>query len=221
MSDSRLSALQSRVLELLAPIEPRWTLTGGGALVGFHLGHRTTRDLDLFWHGRSKLAELRDIAVERLRLAGLAPVTVRSTEAFHRLTVESGGELLVIDLVAEPIRCAEQPEQRRIGSTTIQVDTRHEILVNKLGALLHRCEIRDLLDLEALVRAGGDLQRALVDAAGKDRGFSPLMLTWLLRDFPIDRLGVEAGLDAATIGQLTAFRAALIERLAKATHPGS
>jgi hypothetical protein len=46
---SRLSSTQVAILEALAGIEPRWTLTGGAALAGFHLGHRTTRDL--FWQG--------------------------------------------------------------------------------------------------------------------------------------------------------------------------
>ena len=54
MPSSRLTPLQERVLGLLAAIRPRWTL-GGGALAGVHLGHRTTRDLDLFFHGLSQL----------------------------------------------------------------------------------------------------------------------------------------------------------------------
>ena len=47
MSGDRLTALQRRILGVLAEITPRWTLTGGGALAGVHLGHRETRDLDL------------------------------------------------------------------------------------------------------------------------------------------------------------------------------
>ena len=48
---AKLTPLQRRTLVLLAGIELRWTLTGGGALAAVHLGHRPTRDLDLFWHG--------------------------------------------------------------------------------------------------------------------------------------------------------------------------
>ena len=43
-----LSELQARVLVALAGIDPPWTLTGGAALVGFHLGHHTTQNLNLF-----------------------------------------------------------------------------------------------------------------------------------------------------------------------------
>jgi hypothetical protein len=58
MSDSQFSSLQRRILTILASQQPRWTLTGGAALVGFHLGHRETRDLDLFRHGLARLPAL-------------------------------------------------------------------------------------------------------------------------------------------------------------------
>ena len=57
MASVALSPLQVRILEALADLDPPWTLTGGGALVGFHLKHRTTRDLDLFLHGRAMLED--------------------------------------------------------------------------------------------------------------------------------------------------------------------
>jgi hypothetical protein len=58
VSGSRLTPFQHRILGLLAGIIPRWTLTGGGALAGVHLGHRETRDLDLFWRSRAELGTL-------------------------------------------------------------------------------------------------------------------------------------------------------------------
>lgn len=45
---SSLSALQREVLEAFFRRERGFVLTGGAALAGFHLGHRTTDDLDLF-----------------------------------------------------------------------------------------------------------------------------------------------------------------------------
>jgi hypothetical protein len=44
---STLNSLQDRVLGVVAAVGG-WTLTGGGALAGVYLGHRTTEDLDLF-----------------------------------------------------------------------------------------------------------------------------------------------------------------------------
>ena len=47
-SASRLSVLQRDVMRAFFALEHRFFLSGGGALVGFHLGHRETDDLDLF-----------------------------------------------------------------------------------------------------------------------------------------------------------------------------
>jgi hypothetical protein len=49
MPASRLTGLQERILRVLGQRVAGWRLAGGGALVGFYLGHRSTRDLDLFW----------------------------------------------------------------------------------------------------------------------------------------------------------------------------
>jgi len=43
-----LSPLQIDVLREFFTREQRFVLTGGGALVGFHLQHRSSDDLDLF-----------------------------------------------------------------------------------------------------------------------------------------------------------------------------
>jgi hypothetical protein len=45
---SKLTAFQKDVLDAFFRRERGFFLTGGAALAGFHLGHRTTDDLDLF-----------------------------------------------------------------------------------------------------------------------------------------------------------------------------
>jgi len=42
--DSRLTKLQTEVLGAFFSREQRFYLTGGGALAGYHLGHRETHD---------------------------------------------------------------------------------------------------------------------------------------------------------------------------------
>jgi len=61
---------------------PRWTLTGGGALAGVHLGHRETRDLDLFWRNRAELGTLVADAVTALKVAGFDARVLRTAPAF-------------------------------------------------------------------------------------------------------------------------------------------
>jgi hypothetical protein len=216
---SRLTPLQQRLLELLAPVRPRWTLTRGGALAGIHLQHRTTRDLDLFWHGQDKLEREADDAIARIEEDGLTAETVQRHKGFVRLQVRDDRESTIVDLVAEPVPFAEAPVERPIGRQSIQVDSQHEILVNKLGALLHRAEIRDLVDLRGLLAGGGSLERARRDANAKDRGFSPLTLGWMLQSFPVRKLAQVAGHDPADAADLERFRGELAQRVAYFAQP--
>lgn len=100
MSGDKLSALQWRILERLSSLEPRWTLTGGGALAGFHLKHRTTRDLDLFWHGLNQLGSLPEEVRSNLVSEGLEVTPIQSGNTFSQLRVSDGAETCTIDLVA-------------------------------------------------------------------------------------------------------------------------
>ena len=209
----RLSDLQARVLEVLAGIEPAWTLTGGAALAGFHLGHRTTRDLDLFWHGLDSIEDVRGEVVRRLVAGGLEVTVLRTATGFGSLQVRGSEQAVVVDLVADPVATVEQPRQHPIRNATIAVDTKHEILVNKLCALLHRSEVRDLVDIAALVDAGGDLERALADAPRKDGGFSALTLGWSLSGWRIADAVRATGV-AVDVAELERFRERLLAKAA-------
>src|SRR3954471_24192143 len=102
MSIGRLSALQERVLLQLAGVEPRWTLTGGAALAGFHTHHRETRDLDLFFHHERTLGSLVADATHALLTAGMSVTALRTTTTFAQLDVRRDADSVVIDLVADP-----------------------------------------------------------------------------------------------------------------------
>ena len=208
----RLSELQSQVLVALAGIDPPWTLTGGGALVGFHLGHRTTRDLDLFWHGRDSIADLRREVTARLRAAGFTVTELRTMDSFAALQVSGSDDTVVVDLVAEPVASIEPARGTEFRGVNILVDTPHEVLVNKLCALLHRSELRDLLDIQALIAAGGDLERAIDDAPAKDGGFSALTLGWTLRGWQVAAAARAAGLEVRA-DELERFRDDLLDRV--------
>lgn len=70
----------------------------------------------------------------------------------------------------------EPPARHRFGEGEILVDSARAILAEKLYALLERSEPRDLIEIEALLRAGEKLDVALADAPRHDRGFSSLTL---------------------------------------------
>lgn len=216
---SQLSPLQTRLLVLLAGLDPPWTLSGGAALAGFYLGHRRTRDLDLFWRGRPTIEASARQVRERLDAQGLDVSTLQTSPAFVQLRVSDGRETVVLDLVADRVAPIEPPARLELGAVSIEVDSPHEILVNKLCALLGRLELRDLVDLRALLAAGGELPRALRDAPRKDSGFSPPTLAWLLRDFPVAPLAARLGAAPADERALATFRDALVEQLLQLSRP--
>jgi hypothetical protein len=219
VSGDRLTPLQRRILGVLAGITPRWTLTGGGALAGVHLGHRETRDLDLFWRSRFELGALVADIVSALRTAGLDVQVLRTAPAFGELRVADERDVCIVDLVAEPSAAIEPPEEALVEGKAISVDSKQEILANKLATLLERSEIRDLVDVKALLDAGGDLQAGLRDAPKKDAGFSPLTLAWVLKGYD-PRPAVKAlGWDAHQAEELLSFRQWLIDRLTKSAAP--
>jgi hypothetical protein len=211
--------LQRRILRELAGITPPWTLTGGGALAGVHLGHRETRDLDLFWRNRGELGSLVADVVAALRSSGLAAQVLRTAPAFGELRVSEGDDACVVDLVAEPFGSIAPPDQAVIEGATIQVDNRHELLASKLATLLERSEGRDLVDVKALLDAGGDLQAALADAPKKDAGFSPLTLAWVLKDYDPRPAAQVLGWTAAQTEALLSFKQWLIDRLTASAFP--
>jgi hypothetical protein len=218
---SQLDPLQQRVLRTLARVVPGWVLTGGGALAGFHLKHRRTRDLDLFWRGRSSLEDVPHIVREALRDSGLDVESLQTAPSFHRLRVTDGTSTCVIDLVADSTVALEAPCAATVEGTSISIDTTREILVNKLCALLGRCELRDLQDVKALLDSGADLERALTDAPVKDGGFSRLTLAWVLRDLNIGALAVAANWPADEIQAIRRFQQWLIEHLTSTARPPS
>jgi hypothetical protein len=220
MDRGRLTPLQARILVVLAGVDPPWSLVGGGALVGFHTRHRETRDLDLFFRPQRALVALPASVTRRLEVAGLQVVTIQSAPAFCQLEVRDEQETIILDLVADPTPVAESAAPTTFGGETILVETPHQLLINKLCALLSRAELRDLVDVRALLEAGGDLDRALADCPGQDGGFSPLTLSWVLRGLPIKRLARVAGRLDADVTELVAFRDQLVDRVLAASRPG-
>lgn len=212
-SGGKLTALQKRVLEVLATVEPPFVLSGGAALAGVYLAHRTTRDLDLFWRNRAALEGLSDVVSSSISTAGLTVETLRTSPAFVQLRATDQSSAVIIDLIAEAADNLDPPARQRIGDAEVLVDSPRAILAEKLCALLERSEIRDLIDVEALVRIGESLQTAIDDAPRRDSGFSPLTLAWVLRTLDVAAMAPSAGIDPPAAQRLDDFRRWLIDRL--------
>jgi len=219
MVESRLSGLQTRILILLARLSPPWTLVGGAALAGFHFGHRTTRDLDLFFRSSDGLGDLGSQVTAVLGAAGLVVTSIRSTRDFVRLSVSSPEEMVIVDLVSELAAPPCPPIEATLGGATMQIASRTELLAAKLCTLLSRAEIRDLVDVRALLEGGEDLSRGLQLAPLVDSGFSPVTLAWVLRDLDVAKLAVVSGIDSGDAKELAAFKERLVAMLVEAARP--
>jgi len=210
---SRLTALQLEVLGAFFSREQRFYLTGGGALAGYHLGHRETHDLDLFTLSPAMedgVRALRDAARE----LGASVEEVRTAPEFRRVLLSRGNESVVVDLVVEH---SEQVSPEKPAHGIVRVDPAEEIFANKLCTLLGRSEIRDLVDARALEGLGLSLTDALAAAQRKDGGLTPAQLAWVLSQISI---GEEAAIPGGvTPGELRRYLRGLIDRLAHLAHP--
>ena len=144
---------------------------------------------------------------------------LRSSATFAQLDVRLDAESTVIDLVADPTPIAEVAQPMTVDDVTIMVETPHQLLVNKLCALLSRSELRDLIDIRALVESGADLPRALHDCPGQDAGFSPMTFAWGAQSIPLGRIAAAQGWSEAEIKVLERFRQELVEQVMAEAHP--
>jgi len=217
MDSSRpaLSPLQRELLEAFFTLDPRgFFLTGGSALAGFYLGHRTSKDLDLFAPPPADL-DLAQWALEgAARSLGCVVETQVRYPDFRRLLVSRVQDTTLVDLVVDR---APQIDRNKVRFGVVVVDSEREIAANKLCALVGRCEVRDLVDLKALLEHGIVLDRALEDAAMKDRGVNAATLAWLLNDVSIGHDAVIPGGGSAT--ELEAWRVGLVVELRRLAHP--
>ncbi|MGH9948791.1 MAG: nucleotidyl transferase AbiEii/AbiGii toxin family protein [Pyrinomonadaceae bacterium] len=193
--------------------ESSYFLSGGAALVGFYFGHRETNDLDLFTLEdavESGFAIVNDVA----RQLGASVEAIQTAPDFRRVLFTRGDEAIIIDLIREYVFQIASKKKEIDG---IRVDSPEEILVNKLCALLSRSEIRDLVDVMVLEKAGFDLESALEAAGKKDTGLSAGQLAWVLHQITFGDDLIPPGDIPAS--KLRLYLDGLIERLQKLALP--
>lgn len=213
-SSPSLSAVQARILAATFERERGFFLTGGGALVGYHLHHRTTDDLDLFTLDDAAFERGPHVVAAVASALGGSVEVMQDAPGFRRYALSLGSETVVVDLVRErvPQACAEKEVH-----DGIIVDPPREILANKLCAISGRMEERDLVDVMALERAGYPVEGALASALAKDGGCTPANLAWLISEI---RIPDDARLPGGVPGhELKEYLAALVVRLRRAAMP--
>lgn len=211
---SALTPLQLETLHAFFAREQAFFLTGGAALAGFYLGHRTTDDLDLFTVDDAAFARGRSVLADVATAIGGTFEVRQDTPRFMRSVIARGDAAVIVDLVRDQVAQVHATKPVIDG---VRVDPPDEILVNKLAALVGRAEERDLVDLLCLEKSGLRVEDALPDALVKDGGCTPATLAWLLSEIEIpDGLVLPAAIESA---ELRTYVADLIVRLRRAALP--
>lgn len=214
-SSSKLTALQAEALRGFFQREHGFFLTGGAALAGFYLHHRTTDDLDLFTTDAAAFERGRHVIRDLAQAIGGSVVIRQDTPRFVRLVLARGEEATVIDLVHDQA----QHNPVKVENAGIRIDPPDEILINKLATLVSRAEERDLVDVMFLERSGLRMEIALDGALAKDGGCTPATLAWVLSEIVIpDGAVLPAGVRPE---ELRAYVADLIVRLRRAAQPST
>ncbi len=157
--------------------EKRFFLTGGSALGMFYLDHRRSYDLDLFSSEEVDGQEVRNLVNKVAAKIGAECTGLRTAPDFHRFRLTRGDEREIIDVVVDR---APQLDAEKAVFDGIRVDTLREIIANKLTTLIHRTELKDVVDLYFLEQTGHDLLAAIPDAMAKDGGWEPAVVAMLL-----------------------------------------
>jgi len=213
-SQYSLSPFQQEVLKAFFAREKEFFLSGGAALVGFYLHHRTTSDLDLFTVQEDAYWRSRNILEDIVSRIGATLETKQDTPGFQRHLITRGKESIVLDLILERTVQIHPEKPERDG---IPIDPPEEILANKLTSLVSRAEERDLVDVMCLERAGFSVEDAMPDALAKDGGCTPGQLAYVLSEIQIpDGAKLPGGVHAAA---LRSFLEDLIRRLRRAAMP--
>jgi hypothetical protein len=205
--------LQSELLDAFFALEQRFVLTGGGALVGFHLCHRQSHDLDLFSAPPIELAMAQRALEQAASSIGATVEPQETFPEFRRSLVRRGNDVTLVDLAVDRAPRIEDS----VVVDSVRIDTMREIAANKICTLLGRAEIRDLVDLRALLESGLSLEGALADAARKDGGANAATLAWLLNELRIPRDSKVP--EPFTAAQLEQFRIELVRELRRLALP--
>jgi len=149
-----LSDAQRAALEILASVVDPTTYVGGGVAVALRLGHRQSRDLDLFVPSSDPVAM--SPALERPGIRIL-------TRADGTLHLEVSGIPASILRYQYPLL---QPAEHILG-VPIPVASFDDLICMKLSAIAGRGARRDFWDLHAMLTARRQPLREAIEAYGR------------------------------------------------------
>ena len=159
-------------------------LTGGTALSGFYLGHRTSIDLDFFTQSENVFDELDFIIHEVSSDITCEIKSIRITNYFKHYEADMPDGPLTIHS-AKDIAVRIAPVQ--IYDSLI-IDSIEDITANKICAFLGRNSMKDFIDLYFLDSNGYTIENFLSIAQQKDGGLFPETLAYSFNQLNISNI---------------------------------
>jgi len=156
-------------------------LTGGSALAGYYLGHRTSQDIDLFTQDREAWQTVENDLKAAAAESGVDLQFERAREPneLHRAFIKVPGGLdLKVDIVRDSPPHFGKTQMWPDG---VIVDSLENIAVGKLLAVYGRAYPRDFVDLYFLLESGQDFRQLMNLAKEKDPGLDELHLAGMFR----------------------------------------
>ena len=166
-------------------------LTGGTALSRGYYNHRYSDDLDYFVNDHAEFRRIAEIQVVKLQKIFNDAETDYRGEHFYRIFVHQ--ERLKIELINDvPSHIGQVANHPVLGI----IDSKENILANKLTAIVDRTLPKDIVDIYFLLKDGLSIKKALTDAKSKAAGISPLLIARIFAEF--DYTIVDDGIKWAT-----------------------
>jgi len=171
-----LYPLQDKVFPLFN--DTPFYLTGGTALSRGYYNHRFSDDLDYFVNYHPDFQRVSEIQVEKLVKTFENTEVDYKGEYFYRVFVNQGK--LKIEMVNDvPSHIGKLVSHPVLGV----IDSKENILANKLTAVADRTLPKDIVDMYFLLKDGLSIKNALTDAESKAAGISPLLIAKILAEF--------------------------------------
>ena len=179
-----LYPLQDRAIEAFK--NTPFYLTGGTALSRGYYNHRYSEDLDYFVNDHTDFQRIAERQIEKLgRIFNDLTVAVRDSNFFrifvspHRLKIE-----MINDVPSHIGTLIKHPA---LGI----IDSKENILANKVTALIDRTLPKDIVDTYFLLKDDLSIKEAVVNAGSKAAGVSPLLIAKILCEFDYSILDSE------------------------------
>lgn len=174
--EQTLYPLQNKVIGLFR--DTPFYLTGGTALSRGYYNHRYSDDLDYFVNDHHEFMRIADRQIDKLRKTFDAVSIVAREDAFVRIFVPPAQ--LKIEMINDvPSHVGGLVDHPLLGI----IDSKENILANKLTALLDRALPKDIVDIYFLLKDGIDFRKSVSDAESKAAGTSPLLIAKMFEEF--------------------------------------